>query len=416
MPKRKELDWPEGVVLKKHKRKTDAGELGEVRVPYLRMRYTGADGKRHELLRQVESPAHARRLRATLSARFESGGEEAVAHARKTFEDLAKFYEANYLKEAVFVDGRKVSGLRSCAPLSGYLKTLRAHFGNRRLDTITVNRLELFKAERLAAPITFKRKPDAERKNPKRKNRRPPAPTRQRSITSVNRELQLLRAMLNVAVRERWLRENPFSFAKGLVDVAAERQRERIVTPDEEAKLLALCDADERRRHMRPFILCAIDTGMRFGEVRRLAWRQVDFATGLITIISTHTKTLRARRVKMSKRLQQSLEAWHGEFHGGPDDLVFGVRSNVKSAWSTIRRALGLEDVRLHDLRHTNATRLERSQKVSLAQLSRWLGHTNVKTTFRYVNQDDSVLEEAAGALDAINERAEQEAASEAVN
>jgi integrase len=118
----------------------------------------------------------------------------------------------------------------------------------------------------------------------------------------------------------------------------------------------------------------------------------------------------------MSKRLQQALEAWRGEFLGGQDDLVFGVRTNVKSAWTTMRRALGLEDVRLHDLRHTNATRIKRSQKVSLAQLSRWLGHTNAKTTFRYANQDDSVLDEAASALDAINERAEQEAASEAVN
>jgi integrase len=70
-----------------------------------------------------------------------------------------------------------------------------------------------------------------------------------------------------------------------------------------------------------------------------------------------------------------------------------------------MRAALGLKDVRLHDLRHTNATRLEQSQKVSLAQLARWLGHSNIKTTYRYVNQDDSMLDDAAGALDEINEK-----------
>ena len=401
----KSLVWPEGVIWKKHKRKNSAGELEEVEVPYLRARYRGEDGKRHEVLRQVENPAHARRVRNALVVKIETEGEEAFAHARKTFEDLAKFYETHYLIEAVFVDDRKVSGLRSCASLKGYLKTLRAHFGKRRLHSITVNQLELYKAQRLAAPVTFKRKPDSERKNPKRKNKKPPAPARPRSITSVNRELQLLRTMLSKAVRERWLRENPFKFAPGLIDIAAERQRERIVTADEEAKILELCGAHDYRKHMRPFLICALDTGLRFAEMRRLTWQQVNFADGKITIISTHTKILRARRIKMSSRLRHELEAWHalGQVPVGPDDLVFGIKSNIKSAWTTIRRALDLLDVRMHDLRHTNATRLERSQQVSLAQLSRWLGHTNIKTTYRYVNQDESALDDAADALDAIN-------------
>lgn len=413
----KSLNWPDGVVWKKYERKNAEGELEAVEVPYLRVRYTGQDGKRHEIIRQVESPTHARKVSTALTVKFETEGEEAFAHARKTFEDLAKFYEANYLKPAVFVGDRKVAGLISHQLLKGHLKILRAHFGRRHLETITVNQLELFKAQRLATPVTFKRKPAAERINPKRKYKKPPAPERPRSITSVNRELQLLRAMLNVAVRERWLRANPFTFQKGLIDIASEKQRERIVTPEEEAKIFALCDAHPSRKHLRPFLTCALDTGMRFSEVRRMTWRQIDFAQGSIYIISTHTKTLKARRVSMSKRLQAALEGWHalGEVPVGPDDLVFGIKSNIKSSWTTIRRALDLLDVRMHDLRHTNATRLERSQQVSLAQLSRWLGHTNIKTTFRYVNQDDSTLDDAASALDAINAKNEK-AVAEADN
>jgi integrase len=405
----KALDWPEGIIWKKHKRKTESGEIEEIEVPYMRVRYRGEDGKRHAVLRQVESPSHAKRVRTDIAVKFETEGEEAFAHVRTTFEDLAKLYETHYLKPAVFAEDRKISGMRSFEPLKGYLRTLREHFGKRRLRAITVKQLEIYKVARLATPVTFKRKPDAERKNPKRKIKKPPTPPRARSITSVNRELQLLRAMLNVAVDENWLRQSPFSSAKakGLIDIAAERQRERIVSPDEEAKLLAMCDAHEYRKHLRPFLVCAIDTGMRFAEVRRLTWQQVNFADGMITIISTHTKILRARRIKMTARLQEELENWHalGKVPVGSDDLVFGIKSNIKSAWTTIRTALDLLDVRMHDLRHTNATRLERTQKVSLAQLSRWLGHTNIKTTFRYVNQDDAALEEAAGALDVVNEK-----------
>jgi integrase len=162
----------------------------------------------------------------------------------------------------------------------------------------------------LPRPLLSNVKPDADRKNPRRKNKKPSAPARPRSITSVNRELQLLRAMLNVAVRERWLRENPFTFGRGLIDISAERQRERILTPDEETRLLAICDADDRRRHLRPFLICALDTGMRFSEMRRMTWRQLDFDAGTITIIAAHTKTLKARRVRMSQRLQSELESW----------------------------------------------------------------------------------------------------------
>ena len=56
--------------------------------------------------------------------------------------------------------------------------------------------------------------------------------------------------------------------------------------------------------------------------------------------------------------------------------------------------------------RHTNATRIERSRRVSLRQPGRHLGHTSEKTTYRYVNQDLSDLEEIAAVLDELNERA----------
>jgi hypothetical protein len=51
---------------------------------------------------------------------------------------------------------------------------------------------------------------------------------RQRSIASVNRELSLLRNMLNVAVQEGWIR-NPFGGGRPLINAADEHKRERIL-------------------------------------------------------------------------------------------------------------------------------------------------------------------------------------------
>ena len=86
-------------------------------------------------------------------------------------------------------------------------------------------------------------------------------------------------------------------------------------------------------------------------------------------------------------------------------ERVFKVNC-IYDAWRAARAEAGLPDLRWHDLRHTNATRVERSRRVSLRQLGRHLGHTSEKTTYRYVNQDLSDLEEIAAVLDELNERA----------
>lgn len=403
--------WPEGVIFKKHKRKDKKGEIEEVSVPYVRVRYTDAAGRRRAIWKQVENPAHARRVRASLTTTLDTEGGDAFAHARKTFKELADEYKKNHLHAAVFVDGRKVSGVRSLGPSLTNLKPLLEHFGRRLLRSLTYGQVAHYKAERLATPVATRKKLESGYPEP-----------RPRTVAAVQRELQLLRAMLNYAVRERWLRENPFNAGQGLISGADERQRERILTKEEEARLLEACgprtrvyqrrgkevihhDDGEPRRHLRALIVCALDTGLRFGEMRRMIWSQVDFSLGLIYIESTHTKTLKPRTVGMSKRLQVELRGWRKltTTGNGPGDLVFGIHSSVKTSWAKVRELAGLPDVRLHDLRHTYATRIERSKRISTAQLGRLLGHTNPRTTYRYVNQDTSVIDEATRVLDDLN-------------
>ena len=68
---------------------------------------------------------------------------------------------------------------------------------------------------------------------------------------------------------------------------------------------------------------------------------------------------------------------------------------DIKKAWATIRKQADIEDVRIHDLRHTHASHLV-SSGMSLSIVGKLLGHTQVSTTQRYAHLADEPLRQAA--------------------
>jgi integrase len=81
----------------------------------------------------------------------------------------------------------------------------------------------------------------------------------------------------------------------------------RILTREEEVKLLAACETPQRS-HLRAILLCALDTGMRQGEIFSLRWRDVDLENGLLNIQAFHTKTMKERQIAITTRLALELE------------------------------------------------------------------------------------------------------------
>src|SRR5439155_8639989 len=79
-----------------------------------------------------------------------------------------------------------------------------------------------------------------------------------------------------------------------LISIADERKRERILTRDEELRLLAACE-NRYQKHLRPILICALDTGMRRGEIFGLKWSDVDFEERILTIRPFNTKTMKDR-------------------------------------------------------------------------------------------------------------------------
>jgi len=366
-----------GTILKRKARKKGGKDTWWARVIYVDPK----TGKQHDLQRRADSKKHAGDLRDALLRDVEHTDGQAVKTERMTFVDLCKYFERHYVKEAEYVEGRKVAGVRSLATAKGQLSALKDHFGSRRLRSITHGDVRQFRSARL------KQKTRSEG---------------QRSIATVNRELSMLRRMFNVAQREGWILRNPFAAGDSLISAADEKKRERILTREEEAALLSKCESTSRT-HLRGILICALDTGMRQGEIFSLRWRDVDFENGLLNIQAFHTKTIKERQVAMTARLTSVLEMLRASAPENPNGRVFGIHDNVKRSFTAARKDAGLQDVRFHDLRHTAATRLVGAH-LPLPEVGRILGHSQANTTYRYVNANLETAKRAAAALDAFND------------
>ena len=214
-----------------------------------------------------------------------------------------------------------------------------------------------------------------------------------------NRTLALLSKMFSLAVGWGWIDRSP---TKG-VQKYQEEGRERYLSRDELARLSDALDAytacgDPDRQVAADAIRLIVLTGARKNEVLAATWDQFDLAAGVWTKPSSHTKQKRKHRVPLSA---PALAVLHATKERQGDDgyyictgTVDGRRGDIKSAWELIRQAAGIEDVRVHDLRHTYASILV-SGGVSLPVIGQLLGHTQQATTARYAHLSDDPLRAA---------------------
>lgn len=351
---------------------------------FARVTYIDDTGKRQDKTRKAQNKTEARELIKQMLREIDDHGERILDSSRMLFDDLADYFEERYLIDAVYRSERKVSGLRSYKDSKRHLRILRDHFGRKKLRDIRYGDIEKFKVDRLAIP------------------------TRrggERSIADVNRTLAVMRHILTIAFREGFIPRNPFSMGKPLIDTASEVKRERVITPEEEERLLNA--ATGPRAHIKPIIIAALDTGLRRGELFKLTWADVDLPRRRITVRALNSKTLRARQVPITERLAAEFERLSSSSLVTPETRVFGIENNISKAWYSVRREAGLAGLRLHDLRHTAATRLVQ-QGLPIAELARILGHSTPVMSYRYVNQTDETIDRAADLLNSYHANAKR--------
>jgi len=364
------------------------------KVEYLaRLMYRDREtGVRKEKSRTAHSLSEAKRCLKDLEDEFEAGGQRVVESDHMTFADLATLCKETRYCEAQFdSEGRKIIGVRGKDTIDSHIKALEDYFGSIRLRDIQVANLRAYRKHRLFC-----------------KNRT----GEPLSVATVNRELSTMRAMLNEALVNDWILTNPFKKVRPgeLISIADERRRETILTVAEEKALLAACSGN-LRRHLKALVIAALDTGARQGELLNLRWSDIDFDAGVIKNVTSYKgKTVQRREVPLTGRLRAvllDLKAKHGAaaYRRSPvtgkkpdSSLVFSISSNVQNSWREARKDAGLEHIRFHDLRHTAATRL--AQTMQLALVGQVLGHSDPKTTHRYVNRTREVIKQAGLALE----------------
>lgn len=217
-----------------------------------------------------------------------------------------------------------------------------------------------------------------------------------------NRCVAVLSKMFNLA--ERWgIRSPGTNPCKGL-DRYKERRRERFLSRVEIKRLLetlSIVDAQSPGWPPTGIIRLLMLTGARRSEIERLEWNEVDLERA--TIFKKDSKTgqraipLNPEAVEILKQLPRQ----------GDGPYVFPAKfggrhfQGLPKAWREIRNKAGLDDVRIHDLRHTFAS-LSVAAGVSLPVLGKALGHRSAQTTQRYAHLGDDPVRDAVAITGAL--------------
>jgi integrase len=268
--------------------------------------------------------------------------------------------------------------------------TLKPYFGEHRLDQITAMLVEHFKQKRLKDGL---------------------------KKSSINREVGLLISMLSFAVKWELVERNGARDCK--LFKLDDPQPDRVLSQDEESKLLAACAGPElkyRAPLLEPIILVALYTGLRRGEILRLRWADIAFDSGVLVVRQSKTAAGQGRRVNINSRLWEALVALKQDAKSewlfpSPDRFQHQTDSerhlaDVKKAFHRAVKLAGIPHITFHQLRHTFCTRLA-DAGVPLPVIQDLAGHASIIMTRRYTHPGNELKQKAVELLLAGQDQAE---------
>jgi integrase len=211
---------------------------------------------------------------------------------------------------------------------------------------------------------------------------------RQVAASTVNRELAVLRFVLNRCVTD-W----------GMLDLAPkvplfrlERMEPRWATREQVHALLALLPP-----HSRDMTILACATGLRRSNITGLEWSRVDIARCTAFIPATQAKGRRAIAVPLNADALAVLERWRGKH----ERFVFSFRQRapIKQVstrkWRECVTAVGMAGFRFHDLRHTWAS-WQVQAETPLSHLQELGGWSSFSMVQRYAHLSPGHLKQYA--------------------
>lgn len=257
-----------------------------------------------------------------------------------TFEVFSRYYLENYA----------IPNKRSWKETDKhYVKRLNSVFGKKYLYTISSYDIERFKSERI----------------------------KEVSPASVNRELACLKTMFNKAIAWGYVSENPLRQIKLFKE---NNERVRFLNTDELKLLLSYC-SDRLKR----FVILAVATGMRKGEIQKLKQEDIDFTRNFIRI--SEQKNGLTSYIPMNNTARKVLE------QGVDFDY------NPRKAFELACKKAGIKDFRFHDLRHTFCSWLAMEGQ-PIHNIMRLARHKDIKMTLRYSHLSPESKAVSAAAID----------------
>jgi integrase len=190
------------------------------------------------------------------------------------------------------------------------------------------------------------------------------------AASTTNREHQVLKNLFTKAIE--WGKFYGESPARKVKMLRVDNRRLRFLNTDEVHRLLSAVDP-----RIKPIIVAALHTGMRRGELKSLAWKNVDLDTGTIYVLNT--KSGKPRELPMDSTLRELFRTLPKT-----GELVFDS-SNLRKLYEAVVKKAGLEDVNFHTLRHTFASHLAMAG-VDLKTIQELLGHQTFEMTLRYAH------------------------------
>ena len=261
--------------------------------------------------------------------------------------------------------------LKSLERMGYSLDVIMPYIGDLPLERVHNDTVAQFKADRLRAGI---------------------------SAGTIKKDLASVRRILNLAARV-WRHENGMTYlaTPPLIQMVKGPVRQPYpLTWAEQGKLFA-----ELPPHLERMALFMVNTGLRSGELCALRWHWEVQVPELDTsvFLLPQTKNGQQRVVVINQIARNVLEALRGThpeylftYQGNP------IRKMNSSSWRGARKRAGLDQVRVHDLRHTFGHRL-RAAGVSFEDRQDLLGHKSERITTHYSAPELDKLLEAANAI-----------------
>ncbi len=186
-----------------------------------------------------------------------------------------------------------------------------------------------------------------------------------------------------------------------------EHARERYLTQDEIKRLFAVLNTEDENRSTSIYITnlfrLLLLTGCRLGEIKDLKWEWVNFEQNRLELPDSKTG---AKFVPLNSEavavLNRTPPLENNPYVIASERCAGKPLHNAKDAWIRLRAKAGLDDVRIHDLRHTFASVAISYLGMSLPMVGGILGHKRSETTNRYAHLADEPLREASQLVAAV--------------